>query len=139
MNLINNFFVDIFSKMNWTCHCCNEYWKTWPNHEIICRVLDKNVIQKTVQNHNQVAWRVFYVTWQFQYFLSLQGHSLEEDADASVPDVCQIKPCEEEESLTNSWNPCMEPIKDIFMKVVYHHCLSEMALMWSLNLKKEVR
>ena len=63
----------------------------------------------------------------------MQDHSLEEDADASVPDVCQIKPCEEEESLTNSPNPCVEQIKFFFMKVVYHHCVSEMALMWSLK------
>ena len=119
--------------MNWTCHYCNEYLKTWPNHEIICRVLEKNIIQKTEQNHNQVVWRVFYVTWQFQSFISLLGYSLEDDADVSVPDVCQIKPCEEEESLTNYSNPCVEPIKKIFMKVVYHQCVSEMTLMSSLK------
>ena len=71
---------------------------------------------------------------QFQS-LSLRGHSLEEDADMILPDVCQIKPCLAEELLnhTNSSNLCMEPIKNIFTKVVYHQSASEMALMWSLK------
>ena len=98
------------------------------------QILDKNVKQSTVQNHNWVTWRVFYVSQQFQSFLSLKDHSLEEDADAILSDVCQIKPCEEEESLTNSSNPCVEPIKKHF----YEGYLSPVYIRNDLDVEFEI-